>query len=142
MRSHHSKRYTPQGNVLGSILYALFTVGLSAAPGTKIYTFADDTAILSTQKSIRKAIKTLQNHLNEIGKWTENNKIRIKTIKCVHVTFTFNKGPIPKIKFNNQELPQALFVKSELLRQTWLTPRQQIELEKAYPRKDLANKNN
>ena len=97
----------PQGNVLGSILYALFTVGLSAAPGTKIYTFADDTAILSTQKSIRKAIKSLQNHLNEIGKWTENNKIKIKTIKCVHITFTLNKGPISKIKFTKNYLKHS-----------------------------------
>ena len=111
MRSHHSKRYTPQGNVLGSILYALFTVGLPAAPGTKIYTFADDTAILSTQKSIIKATKILQNHLNKIEKWTKNNKIKINTTKCVHITFTLNKEPISKIKFNNQELPQALSVK-------------------------------
>ena len=97
----------PQDGVLGPILYALFTADLPG-PGTKIYTFADDTAILSTQKSIRKATKTLQNHLNEIEKWTKNNKIKINTTKCVHLTFTLNKGPISKIKFNNQELSQAL----------------------------------
>ena len=94
--------------MLGPILYALFTADLPAATETKIYTFADDTAILSTQKSIRKATKTLQNHLNEIEKWTKNNKIKINTTKCVHLTFTLNKGPISKIKFNNQELSQAL----------------------------------
>ena len=101
----------PEGSVLGLILYALFTADLPAVPGTKIYTFVDGTAILSTQKSTRKTIKTLQNYLNEIGKWTKNNKIKINTTKCVYITFTLNKGPIPKIKFNNQELPQALSVK-------------------------------
>ena len=39
-----------------------------------------DTAILSTRKSIRKATKTL----NEIEKWTKDNKIKINTTKCVH----------------------------------------------------------
>ena len=55
-------------NVLEPILYVLFIADLPASSGTKIYTFADDTAILSMQKSIRKITKALQNYLNEIEK--------------------------------------------------------------------------
>ena len=68
-------------------------------------------------------------------KWAKNNKIKINTSKCVHITFTLNKWPISKIKFNNQEL-QALRQISRLI------PRQQTELEKAHRRKDQTNKNN
>ena len=98
MKNHHSKRYT---------LECLKPVceGLPAAPGTKIY------MPMTCKKSIRKAIRTLQNHLNEIVKWSKNNKIKINTTKCVHIIFTLNKRSIPKIKFNNQELSHALSVK-------------------------------
>lgn len=88
-----------------------FTADLPSALETEVYTFADDTAILSTQKSIEKTTKTLQGHLNEIEKWTDSNKIKINTTKCAHITFTLNKRSTPKIKLNNQELPQAISVK-------------------------------
>ena len=61
------------------MLYSLIIANLSNELNPETYTIADDTAILSVHKNIEIATTKLQNHLNKIETWTEDNKIKINT---------------------------------------------------------------
>ena len=62
------KAGVPQGSVLSSILYTLYTVNIPTTTNSKILIFADDTAILVRHTNPETAIKLLQVHITKIEK--------------------------------------------------------------------------
>ncbi|CAG9138035.1 unnamed protein product [Plutella xylostella] len=101
----------PQGSVLGPILYSIFTSDLPQSKGVTTATYADDTAILASNKIPEKASLNLQESLNDIHKWLEKWRIRASATKSVQITFTLRKGNCPPVKLGETELPHHDTVK-------------------------------
>lgn len=62
----------PQGSVLGSILYVLFSVDIPTSEKVLNSTFADNTVILCRGKCPIKAINRLENHITLDGNGLPN----------------------------------------------------------------------
>jgi hypothetical protein len=57
----------PQGSILGLLLYTLYTADLPQSDKTILSTFADDTAIFTTNPDPTQTPTNLQEHLVEIN---------------------------------------------------------------------------
>ena len=97
----------PQGSVLGPLLYLLFTAALPLYSKTHTSTFADDTAILSTDANPITASKILQDHIHLIEAWLKKWRIKVNQLKSVHVTFTLRHQTCPPVSLNGTHIPQA-----------------------------------
>ena len=60
----------PQGSILGPFLYMLYIADLPQSNKTILSTFADDTAIFTTDSDPTQTSTNLQEHLLEIITWT------------------------------------------------------------------------
>jgi len=67
----------PQGSVLGSVLYLLYTADLPVALDIITATYADDTAILTAHKDHVEASQRLQKSLFHIQIWLKKWRIRV-----------------------------------------------------------------
>lgn len=101
----------PQGSVLGSFLYQLFTADLPTSQDVKMATFVDDTALLSTHVNLNTASRELQDHLNNIQKWLKSWRMKVNESKSTHVTFTLRKKTCPSVSLNDIKIPKAPNVK-------------------------------
>lgn len=108
---HEIESGVPQGSVLGPVLYILFTYDLPQTPGITVATFADDTALLSSDLDPVQASSNLQTALDDISQWLTNWKIKVNENKSLHVTFTMRTPTCPAVTLNNVALPQADEVK-------------------------------
>jgi hypothetical protein len=63
---HLIKAGVPQGSVLGPFLYLIFTAYVPLKDNTLMATFADDTAIMSSDHDPNTASQKLQQHLNSL----------------------------------------------------------------------------
>ena len=74
-------------------------------------TYADDTALLTCNKSLEDASKSLQESVKEIEKWLKKWNIKVNTQKSINITFALRKGECQKIELNGMEIPQSNCVK-------------------------------
>lgn len=71
------KAGVPQGSVLGPVLYLLYTSEIPRSEYVRIATFADDTALLATGKTVQEATQELQCAGDQIYQWTQRWKIKL-----------------------------------------------------------------
>lgn len=95
----------PQGSVLGPVLYTIFTCDLPETPNVITATFADDTAILASNKDRIKASESLQYGLDKIEQWLKKWRIKASASKSTHVTFALRAGDCPSVRLGDSTLP-------------------------------------
>lgn len=98
----------PQGSVLAPLLYTLYTADIPVTRNSFIGTFADDTAIMTTNESQPEAVNNLQNALDKINQWTIDWKIKLNETKSNHITFALrHKNSNLRIYLNGIQIPQV-----------------------------------
>jgi hypothetical protein len=78
----------PQGNVLGLLLYLLYTADLPTSPESSTATFANDTAVVATDSDPAIASQKLQTDLLAIQDRFKKWRMKTNEYKSIHVTFT------------------------------------------------------
>jgi hypothetical protein len=107
----HIHSGVPQGSILGSLLYVLYTSDLPTARETTLGIFADDTAIFATHEDPMIASLNLHDHLHIIEKWLKKWKIKVNESKSLHISFTLRKGHCTAFNINQTLIPQTEAVK-------------------------------
>ena len=96
---------TPQGSVLGPLLFNLYINDIPLRPPNKLALFADDTALLARGLSLAYVIRSLQHHINELEIWLDRWRIKINVSKSAAVMFTRKLRDFPaKLKMYDTEL--------------------------------------
>ena len=101
----------PLGNVLGPLLYLIFTADLPTTDHTTIASFVDDTGLIATHSDPIVASHYLQLHLDLLHAWFDNWNIKINQAKSSHVTFTTTSLTCPQVAMNNVPIPMRPTVK-------------------------------
>jgi len=101
----------PKGSILGPLLYTLYTADLPQSDKTILSTFADDTAIFTTNPDPMQTSANLQEHLLEITNWTRKWKIKINESKSSQITFSLRRVQCPPVNINQKDVPQVESVK-------------------------------
>jgi hypothetical protein len=68
-------------------------------------TFADDTAIMSSDHDPNTASQEFQQHLNLLQNWMEQWKITVNPSKSSQITFTTRRTICPQVSINNFPFP-------------------------------------
>jgi len=103
----HIRAGVPQDSVLGSLVYLLYTADVPTTEDTLMATFADDTAILSSDPDPVRATEKLQHHLNLLQHWLEQWTIKVNPTKSAQVTFTTRRDTCPPANLHNNPIKKT-----------------------------------
>jgi hypothetical protein len=107
---HLIEARVPEGSVLGPLPYLIYTADAPTTNNTLIATFADDTAILSSDVDPARASERLQ-YLNLLQNWLTTWKIKKTPIRSIQITFTTRRALCPQVNINNVPIPIKTEVK-------------------------------
>lgn len=95
----------PQGCDLSPDLFNIYTSDFPTTNNTTIATYADDTAILTSDTDPKIASSALQNHLDLISIWATTWRVKINPEKSFHVPFTLRKKNSPPLQLQGVDIP-------------------------------------
>lgn len=96
----------PQGSKLGPILYLIYANEMiRQANCSKIFAYADDTAIIVAHNDLERAVENMQNELYNITKWCHDNGLIINAnkTKLMHIKQPHIPTCDINIKFHNND---------------------------------------
>ena len=101
-----------QGSVLSPFLYNLYTADFPSTEGVSLYTYADDTALISTSRNERFAHKRMQTALDKACIFFKTWKLVPHPDKSQHAVFTarLNLPPRP-LTINGRPIPRSKVIK-------------------------------
>ena len=85
--------------------WTLLIPGIPVTNDATVATFANDTAIISTNEDPQTVSKNLQYYLNLLQLWLDKWKIRVNQPKSARITFTNRDTICPRVMPNNMFLP-------------------------------------
>ena len=101
----------PQGTILGPLFFVLYINDIfKYVEKGSIISYADDTAILCTDKNWDDVKTKMNIRLSNICKWLRNNQLSLNVDKTVYITFCGNKRNIPDkliLNINNKEIKRV-----------------------------------
>lgn len=101
----------PQGSYLALDLFNIYTSDIPKVANTITATYADQTAILSSDKDPILASSALQTHFDLINTWATQWQIKINPEKSCHIVFTLRKKESLSLKLQEVDIPTILQVK-------------------------------
>uniref|UniRef100_T1HAN3 Reverse transcriptase domain-containing protein n=1 Tax=Rhodnius prolixus TaxID=13249 RepID=T1HAN3_RHOPR len=69
-------------------------------PNTTLLTYADDTALLSTNHDPVLAHRNLQSYLSSLEQWFKRRAIQLNETKSQNITFTLRRITLPPVFYN------------------------------------------
>jgi hypothetical protein len=86
----------PQGSVLGPVLFLIYINDIyNLNTHSSISSFADDTALLNTNKNKEQAYRNVEADLSLIGDWFVENLLTLNATKSNHIDFSLKKDTEP-----------------------------------------------
>lgn len=91
----------PQGSVLGPTLFLVYVNDLCKLnlPNCKIYTYADDTALIFHDQTWDKLRVTAEEGLFYVSHWLRSNLLSLNTTKTKFIPFAIRKNTLPNPSF-------------------------------------------
>ena len=103
----------PQGSILGPILFIIFTNDLITAfkNDTQVVSYADDTQLLETGKTVEEVKEKLEKTIDIAQKWYKNNSLMSNPAKTEVIIFRTKKGKKHNITIKVEENGKVMELK-------------------------------
>ena len=103
----------PQGSILGPILFIIFTNDLITAfkNDTQVVSYADDTQLLETGKTVEEVKEKLERTIDIAQKWYRNNSLMSNPAKTEVIIFRTKKGKKHNITIKVEENGKVMELK-------------------------------
>lgn len=102
---------TPQGTLLGPIIFLCMINDACRESELPCWKYVDDLTLLECRKTTEPA--RIQENVNDLNNWTNNNDMRLNPKKCVVMNVSFMRSDVtfPKVTIGNHELSEVTVVK-------------------------------